>query len=85
MPNSTDFYVGVFVGFLAAGVMGFLLQQMNFLFKRVRAADEPQKVVHTTDKTPNQVVRSSARAGCLLFLLIIGVIAICVVAYMMVG
>lgn len=85
MTNSTDFYVGVFVGFLAAGAVGFLLQQINFLFKRVRAADKPQTVVQKTDKTPNQVVASSARAGCWLFLLIVGVIAICVVTFMIVG
>ena len=85
MTASTDFYFGVVVGFLAAGVVGFVLQQFRFLYKRVKEADEPQKIVHKTAKTPNQVVASSARAGCMLFILSLGVIAICFVAVMIVG
>jgi hypothetical protein len=84
MTNSTDFYFGVLVGFLAAGVVGFLLQQFRFLYKRVKEANEPQKIVHTTEKSPRQVVTSSVRAGCILFLLTIGVIALCMVSIMIV-
>ena len=81
MTASSDFCFGIFVGFVAAGILGFVLQRMLFLYKRVAAADKPQKVFHETAKTPSQVVNSSVRAGCMLVLLTVVVIGICYFSY----
>jgi hypothetical protein len=77
MTNSTDFCFGIVIGVVVAGLLGFVLQQVLFLVKRVQAADKPQKIFHETAQTPSQVVGSSVRAGCTLFILTIVVIAIC--------
>ena len=77
MTNNTDLCFGIVIGFVVAGVLGFVLQQILFLVKRVQAADQPQKVFHETAQTPSQVVGASVRAGCTLFILTIVVIAIC--------
>jgi hypothetical protein len=59
---SPDFVQGLIVGFLAAGLLGFLLGRVRFYRKAMGAADRPQAV--TTKKTPRQVMSASSRAGC---------------------
>ena len=85
MLSNTDFVTGLAVGFVVAGIMGFMLQQAYFAFKKVKAAYEPQKVIHKTEKTPNQVMAGSVRGGCVLFLLAIVVVGICVISLVVVG
>lgn len=68
---SEDFCTGLLVGFLAAGVMGFLLQQFYLSYKKMTEATRPQVIVATTKKTPAQVVTSSIQAGCLLVVTIL--------------
>lgn len=59
-----EFLQGLIVGFLAAGLLGFLLGRVRFYRKAMGAADRPQAV--TTKKTPREVVSASSRAGCFL-------------------
>ena len=82
--SNSDFCTGLAVGFVAAGILGFVLQQAYFAFKKVKAAYEPQKVIHKAEKTPNQVMAGSVRGGCVLFLLVIVVVGICVISVVVV-
>jgi hypothetical protein len=66
-----DFCSGFLIGFLAAGIMGFLLQQFYLAYKRMTEANRPQVIVAATRRTPAQVVGSSIQAGCLLIVAIV--------------
>ena len=61
-----------------------LAQKRSQLRDKVKAAYEPQKVIHKTEKTPNQVMAGSVRGGCVLFLLVIVVVGICVISVVVV-
>jgi hypothetical protein len=67
------FFEGFVAGFLAAGVLGFLLQKIRLAQKRAGAYRRPQKVVLETDMTPLEVVRDSAAGGlsCAVWVLIL--------------
>jgi hypothetical protein len=84
MLSNTDFCTGLAVGFVVAGILGFVLQQANLAYKKVKAAYQPQKVFHETAQTPNQVMAGSIRGGCVIFLLAIIVIGICVISLVVV-
>lgn len=72
-----DFWLGFFVGLAAAGIVGFVAQQIYLLYKQAIQAGQPQKVFLETKKTPNQVVTGSITAGCLLVLLILFTALLC--------
>lgn len=76
---SQDFVQGFLIGFVAAGMIGFLLGRVRYYRKMMGAADRPQAV--TTKQTPRQVMAASSRAGCLWIVwlvLLIAVVAGCV-------
>jgi len=64
-PKGTSAILGYWAGFvagiLAAGVFGFVLQQLRFHRKRMDAFERPQVVIVTTktEQTPEEVIRSS--------------------------
>jgi hypothetical protein len=68
MTNS-EFCYGVALGVVLAGVLAFLLQQIQFQDRRRKA---PQRPVRTfpPDDTPAKIVRASREASCLYWLLV---------------
>ena len=78
----SDFWVGVVIGFFAAGIFGFILWKFRLWRKEWRAVVKQQKgevVVNgqlLSKKTPWQVILTGFQAGCLIVmtLLLIGVI-----------
>lgn len=59
MPRS-DFYAGVMVGLLAAGLIGFVSQTWRWSRARISGFFEPQKITLETKDTPADVLQ-----GCL--------------------
>ena len=64
MPN-WDFLLG----FVVAGIFGFVLQKLRAAQKKVGSYKKPQSVTQETDKTPLQIVKGSIAAflGCVLW------------------
>lgn len=71
---SQEFVQGLLIGFLAAGLLGFLLGRVRYYRKMVGVADRPQAV--TTKKTPREVVAASSRAGCFLVFWLVLLVAV---------
>jgi hypothetical protein len=63
-----EFWAGVVVGFLASGLLGYVLQHRRAAKARSRAHKNPQMVVLQTQQTPREVVRSS-RIGAVHYVL----------------
>jgi hypothetical protein len=78
MDMSSEFCTGLFVGFLVAGILGFVLQQLRLAYIRMGRARRPQQVRIDTSETPVQVVASSAGAGCWLVFLLSAIAALLV-------
>ena len=76
MDLGSEFCSGVLVGFLIAGILGFVLQQVRFAVKKVGDAGRPQQVKIDTEQTPAQVVSSSIGAGCWLVMIVLIVVAL---------
>ncbi len=49
-------------GLVAAGVLGFILQQWRSQGKAIQAYDSPMTVILKTEKTPHQVARAASAA-----------------------
>lgn len=69
----SDFWWGVLVGVLGAGILGRFLQWFSHSLAQWQDMDKPQKIVLTTKKTPWEVVLAGLKAG-LKLLVAIGVI-----------
>jgi hypothetical protein len=80
-----DFWVGLLVGVVVAGVVGFLGQQILFWIGEVQRSGQPQTITLETEETPRQVVWRSILAGCALVCLFILVIILAVVLFRSVG
>jgi hypothetical protein len=68
--ENSVFVEGFCTGFLVAGVFGFVLQSILWLWARWGAATRPQVVVQQTRDTPLQVVIRSILAGLMLLLIL---------------
>lgn len=75
MDNS-GFWAGFVAGFLAAGVLGFVLQQLRFQHKKIGALSRPQEVKLEIEKTPGQVAMGSASGACGCFFWTVVLIAV---------
>lgn len=64
------FWTGFLVGFLVAGVLGFLLAQARFFWKSFKAASRTQVVTINTKESPLQVMMKSFQAGFILLLML---------------
>lgn len=80
------FTQGFWIGFLAAGVVGLLVQRMYLAVKRVGSPTQPQRVSQSTGKTPLQVMGDAIKA-VVTFLFYGGllVIAFVVIYYVLTG
>jgi hypothetical protein len=67
----------MFVGFLAAGLIGFSIQWISFHWQRVQQPGEPQLVVLPTEETPMDIFRRALRSGCLLLVVVVVVFGGC--------
>jgi hypothetical protein len=66
-----NFWVGFLAGVVAAGILGFALQQIRLLQKSWKAMSQPQSVQVKTSKTPMQVVASGLQVGCVIIVMLI--------------
>ena len=57
------FVTGLLVGFVMAGALGYVLQKRRVAKAKMGASKRPQTVALKTDKTPEEVVKSSRIAG----------------------
>jgi len=80
------FTQGFWIGFLAAGVVGLLVQRMYLAVKRVGSPSQPQRVSQSTGKTPLQVMGDAMKA-VVIFLVYGGLLAIAfaVIYYVLTG
>lgn len=62
--TDSGFWAGFVAGFLAAGILGLVLQQLRFERKKMGALGRPQEVKTKTDKTPREVLVDSASGAC---------------------
>ncbi len=76
---SGDFWLGLIMGFVAAGVVGSAWQAWG-LSKKWRAMTKPQRVEVSTSKTPWQVISTGSQAGCVL---IVAVVLIAVILWLL--
>jgi len=87
----TDFWSGFLFGCLASFALALILYSLwNILrgyIDKIQAANKPQIVVHVTNKTPNEVVKSASRAkrNLALILLFLWIIVVFGLEYMRPG
>ena len=70
-----DFLAGVVVGFLIAGILGYILQRIRLSQARMGASGRKQTVRMETDRAPIEVVRDSATGAVSCFVWIIILLA----------
>jgi hypothetical protein len=66
--------IGVFLlGAVVAGILGFILQRIQYARGQAGAYRHPQAIVQQTGQTPIQVVRNSIAAGfnCLFWIIVL--------------
>jgi hypothetical protein len=71
--NVAEIIVVFLLGAMVAGILGFILQRIQYARGRAGAYRRPQAIVHQTSQTPIQVVRSSVAAGfsCLFWTIVL--------------
>jgi len=67
----SDFWLGLVVGFIAAGIFGFAAQWFSLRQAEWQDMNKPQKITLLTKKTPLEVVLAGLRAGLLIILAIV--------------
>lgn len=73
---SADLAMGLAIGFIAAGILGFVLGRVRLYRTKMLAANKPMTV--KTEKSPRQAMADSSRAGCLMMLwllILVGAVA----------
>lgn len=70
---SQDFFVGWLAGIFSAIPIGFVFRSILVNWNRTTSPSRKQKVMHSTDKSPWQVMKDAA-VGCLLLVLWTGVL-----------
>lgn len=74
MIGSSDFVSGFWAGFVVAFILILVVYSVWNLFrgyiKQIKAANKPQVVIHTTSKSPNEVVGEASSAKRKLWLLL---------------
>lgn len=70
---SQDFFAGWLVGIFSAIPIGFVFRSILVSWNRTTSPSRKQKVVHSTDKSPWQVMKDAA-VGFLLFVFWMGVL-----------
>ncbi len=68
--EGSGFWNGFLVGFLAAGILGFLAAQARFFWKRFGQVSRTQTVLLHTQESPLQVLMKSLQAGFILLLML---------------
>jgi hypothetical protein len=73
-----EFFGGVVVGFLASGLLGYVMQHRRAAKGKIGAHKKPQKATVDTDKTPQEVVKSSriATLHYVLWTLVLGLVLV---------
>jgi hypothetical protein len=71
--NAAGIIVVFVLGAMVAGILGFILQRIQYARGRAGAYRRPQAIVQQTSQTPIQVVRSSVAAGfsCLFWTIVL--------------
>ena len=83
----TDFWSGFITGFVVAICIGLIfLSLWNIIqgyIDKIKAADKPQIVIHTTNRTPNDVVDAASRAqrNLILTIVVLWVVLVLVLEY----
>ena len=66
---TSDFLMGLLMGFALAGLVGWFVNLYRNWLKTRDAYKRPQLVIHTTNKTPEQVGKEADAAGFKILLL----------------
>ncbi len=70
---TSDFWMGLLMGFALAGLAGWFVSLYRNWLKARDAYKKPQTVIHTTSKTPEQVGKEADAAGFKILLLNISI------------
>lgn len=68
--EGSGFFTGFLTGFVAAGILGFLLAQARFFWKRFKQPSRTQTVMLNTQESPLQIMMKSLQAGFILLLML---------------
>jgi hypothetical protein len=68
--EGSNFWIGFLLGFLTAGVVGFMLAQARFFWKRVGQVGKTQTVPINTKESPLQVFMKGMQSCLILFLML---------------
>jgi len=68
--EESGFSTGFLMGFVTAGILGFLAAQARFYWKRFKQPSRPQTVMLPTQESPLQVMMKSLQAGFILLLML---------------
>lgn len=78
MAEETSFLMGALVGFIAATILGMVMQRIRLERGKMGAHHRTQAVTQQTSKTPAQVVQESRSAALNWFFWMLVLIAIAV-------
>jgi hypothetical protein len=75
MVGESDLCIGFFLGFLAAGAIGFVLQRISLARRRIQD-NRTQRIAAYTERTPREEVSRSNAARFEILMLVLPLIAV---------